>query len=336
MNRDDELDDPFIARYADRVADEVEVLWRADFARVLDYEDRGYEEDPALLLAATEIRDRWVADPQVAARWTELDEIHAAWIFAPEAMRRAHEVTMPGGLRPPDMDDTRWASHMQAREMADHGAWPGFEPTYSSSFERTEPMTNTTPAPAHVLDSETESDVERQMRTDFELSRQSYSSNPEDYDPADQLDAQEYASPWLNHEDHRYMHEWVNISQAEELWRSDPDAAAAQLADTTTAPLQRRHLEHGRNLARGIYTRDVHEVDYVTDPADAVQTSDSARPYYWHGLDQEQTSRDSFRNDLDNPVPAFGASVSARTSALAAYTGGVLMDRQAERDGADR
>ncbi|MFD4434268.1 hypothetical protein [Nocardia sp. NPDC058497] len=124
MNRDDELDDPFIARYADRVTDDREVLWRADFARVLDYEDRGYEEDPALLLAARQIRDRWATDPQVAPRWTELDEIHAAWIFAPEAMKQAHEVTKAGGIAPPRHGDTPGGPPKQPPAMGRPRAGP--------------------------------------------------------------------------------------------------------------------------------------------------------------------------------------------------------------------
>ncbi|MFJ2834617.1 hypothetical protein ACIO52_04575 [Nocardia sp. NPDC087230] len=313
MSPDDDLDDPWITRYADRVDDEVEVLWRSDFARLF--------EDPEIRPAqASAIRDRWSTDPQVAPRWRELDEIREAWTFAPEAMRHAHEVTMPGGLRPPGMDQPRWASHMQAREMTGHGYWPGFEPTYSSSFERHEPMTNTTPA--HVLDSETESDIERQMRTDYELSAKSHNRDPQEYDPADSIDAHSYASPWMDNPDHRYMHEWIAIGEAEELWRRDPDAAATQLAAPDTAPLQRRHLEQGRDLARGIYTRDVQEVDYVadpTDPADTARAADPSRPYYWHGIDQGQTSRDSSRNAPGNPVPAFGARVAARTQAINAF-----------------
>ncbi|MFE6920375.1 hypothetical protein ACFVAV_04940 [Nocardia sp. NPDC057663] len=334
----DDLDDPFIARYAERVSDEVEVLWRADFARMVDMRERAFDGDTSLFVQADEIEAYWLSDPQVDPQWSHLNEIHAAWIHAPEAMRRAHEVTMPGGLQPPGMDQPLWSSHMQAREMTGHGYWPGFEPTQSlSSHERHEPMTNTTPA--HVLDSETESDIERQMRTDYELAAKCHSRDPEEYDPADSIDAHEYASPWMNHQDHRYMHEWNNISEAEELWLADPDAAAAQLADANTAPLQRRHLEHGRDLSRGIYARDVEPVSYVT----GTDSSDSGPyvppvPNAWNLAENQLPSFDAARNNPARPVPEFGG-VAERTSLLAASSGNALADaleRQAEREGAER
>lgn len=202
-------------------------------------------------------------------------------------------------------------------------------------------MTNTTPA--HVLDSATESDIERQLRTDYELAILCTSSDPAEYDPADAIDYRSYASPWLDHEDPRYTQAWVNIGQAAELWRNDPDAAAARLADPATTALQRRDLEQGHDIARGIYTRDVHEIDYVTDPAEATpQSADSARPNYWHGLDQEQTSRDSARNCPDNPVPSFGVTVAARTRAVNAFRNTKSVNAFAavaaerERDGMER
>lgn len=332
--RDDDLDDPFIARYADRVDDDTEVLWRADFARLTG--------DPRLPeLQAAEIRARWATDAEIGPRWQELDEIHRAWTFAPEAMRRAHEVTMPGGLRPPDMDSTRWSSHMQARELADEGYWPGHEPTISlnSSFERHEPMTDIT---AHVLDSETETEVEREMRTDYERAAQLHRGDPMEYDPADDLDAREYASTWLNHEDHRYGDEWVAISEAEELWSTDPDAATARLADTGIAPVQRRTLEQARNMSRGIYVRDIDPViDRVTGTADSSSPVPAPAPverplsHFENGL----PSWDASRNNPARPVPQF-SGVAARTSALANYKPGnaltAAMERQSERAGAER
>lgn len=334
MTAPDDLDDPFIARYAERVPDEVEVLWRSDFARLF--------EDPEIRPAqASEIRARWSADPQVAPRWRELDEIRDAWTFAPEAMRHAHEVTMPGGLRPPDMDQPRWASHMQAREMTGHGYWPGFEPTHSmSSNERHEPMNDTTAQ--HVLDSATESEIERQMRTDYERSQRCHSKDPDEYDPADVYDAHEYAAPWMEHEDPRYLDEWINLGDAEELWRRDPEAAAAQLADQNTSALQRRHLEQGRDLARGIYTRDVKEVDYVTGADSSDPTPAPAPvPDPWRLGQNQLPSWDASRNDPARPVPEFSGVVE-RTSALAAWSSGSgnavadALARQSEREGAER
>lgn len=310
----DDLDDPFIARYADRVDDDTEVLWRADFARL--------EEDSRLTeLQEAEIRARWSTDAEVGPRWRELDEIYDAWIFAPEAMKRAHEVTMPGGLRPPDMDSTRWSSHMQAREIANEGYWPGFEPTYSTdSSERHEPMNDIT---AHVLDSDSETDIERQMRTDYERASQVLGADPDEYDPAAQFDADEYASTWLNHEDHRFGDEWVAITEAEHLWQTDHEAAAAQLADASTTPLQRRTLEQARDMSRGIYVRDVDEViDRVTNTADSSSPLPELPPttnpltHFEAGL----PSWDASRNDPARPVPVFAASVADRTSAVNAFS----------------
>ncbi|MEV0551179.1 hypothetical protein AB0H98_30625 [Nocardia salmonicida] len=331
--RDDELDDPFIARYADRIDDDTEVLWRADFARL--------EEDSRLTeLQEIEIRARWETDAEVGPRWRELDEIFDAWIFAPEVMKRAHEVTMPGGLRPPDMDSTRWSSHMQAREIAREGYWPGFEPTYSTdSSERHEPMNDIT---AHVLDSETETDIERQLRTDYERASQVLGADPNEYDPAAQFDADEYASTWLNHEDHRFGDTWVAITEAEHLWQTDHEAAAAKLADTSTAPLQRRTLEQARDMSRGIYARDVEEViDRVTETADSSSPIPAPAPverpmtHFENGL----PSWDASRNNPARPVPQF-AGVAERTSALANYKPGnalaAAMERQFEREGAER
>lgn len=348
-----DLDDPFIARYADRVSDEVEVLWRADYDRTVDMRERGFDGDTSLFMQADEIEAYWMSDPQVDPHWCDLREIHDGWIQAPEAMKQAHEVFMPGGLRPPGMSQPRWASHMQAREMTGHGYWPGFEPTFSTDVsERHEPMTDTTDRnelaeaeqwrpegsrpreltewerdlvdqAAHILDSETESDVELQMRTDYERAAQSYRGDPDEYDPADTLDASDYASTWMEHDDRRYVDEWVAIGEAEELWRTDPDAAAAQLADTSTAPLRRRTLEHARDMSRGIYVRDAEEVvDRVTGTADSSSSLPELPPttnpltHFEAGL----TSWDASRNNPARPVPAFAASVADRTGAVNAFS----------------
>ncbi|MFD3431346.1 hypothetical protein [Nocardia fluminea] len=319
----DDLDDPFIARYADRVDDETEVLWRADYDRMFDMRERGFDGETSLFVQADEIEAYWLSDPQVDPHWCDLREIHDGWIQAPEAMKQAHEVFMPGGLRPPGMNQPRWASHMQAREMTGHGYWPGFEPTFSTDVsERHEPMTDTTDR-AHILDSETESDIERQMRTDYERAAQSYRGDPDEYDPADALDASDYASTWMEHDDRRYVDEWVAIGEAEELWRTDPDAAAAQLADTSTAPLQRRTLEHARDMSRGIYVRDAEEViDRVTGTADSSSSLPELPPttnpltHFEAGL----PSWDASRNDPARPVPTFAASVADRTGAVNAFS----------------
>ena len=42
MSTADDLDDPYIARYAERVREADEVLWRADFARMVDLREAAF------------------------------------------------------------------------------------------------------------------------------------------------------------------------------------------------------------------------------------------------------------------------------------------------------
>ncbi|MEV0769951.1 hypothetical protein [Nocardia salmonicida] len=254
-----DVDDPFITRYADRVADEAEVLWRADFARAMDHYDRGFDEDASLLPQARAIEAQWSTDQAVGPQWRELTEIHDAWIQAPDVMKQAHEVFMPGGLRPPGMSDTRWSSHMQAREMTGHGAWPGHEPTFSTDVsERHEPMTDTT---GHDQADEftTESDTEQLMRHDFtQWAAVGYYRDSDDYDPADSLDEAEWSQTWVNHGEDRWLDEWVMLEDAYREYEDDPWAAEAKRArlGDTLSPVQARSWDQARDLVVNGISRD--------------------------------------------------------------------------------
>lgn len=194
----------------------------------------------------------------------------------------------------------------------------------------------------HVLDSATESEIEQQMRTDYELAAMAHESDPSQYDPADDIDSREYRRPWLDHDDPRYGAEWINIGAAEALWRTDPDAAAAQLAAADTSPLQRRHLEQGHDLARGIYARDVEQVSYVTG-ADSHESGPYVAPVpnAWCLSDNQLPSFDAARNNPARPVIEF-PGICERTGLLAASSGNALADAlelqaaEREHEGAER
>ncbi|MFD4434132.1 hypothetical protein [Nocardia sp. NPDC058497] len=78
-------------------------------------------------------------------------------------------------------------------------------------------------------------------------------------------------------------------------------------------------------------------------PEDAALNPDAGQrdPMLFYTSYEAQHGSDRARNNPEHPVPSFGASVAARTSALAGYTGNgnavaAAMDRQAERAGAER
>ncbi|MFC8048120.1 hypothetical protein [Nocardia sp. NPDC057353] len=104
---------------------------------------------------------------------------------------------------------------------------------------------------------------EARFRADYLHSMACYPDDPAEYDPADSLDAAEYASPWMNSGDWQerdWVAEWVYLGEASERWQRDRTAAAAHAAkhaDELTA-VQRRSEEQARDLAEHGITYDEH------------------------------------------------------------------------------
>ncbi|PXX52271.1 hypothetical protein DFR70_1333 [Nocardia tenerifensis] len=123
--------DDFIARYIDKVEDPIEVLMRADFARMQHLRDtaRGVgelAEFTQLTDQADEIDQRW-SDPHIGDReaWMYLAQAHEDWRSAPQIMDR-----MCGQMQLDQANGWRllataaeWRSQLQARELTGHGAW---------------------------------------------------------------------------------------------------------------------------------------------------------------------------------------------------------------------
>ena len=342
MSTADDLDDPYIARYAERVREADEVLWRADYARMVDLRERAYDEDAALLGQADAIAARWSADPEHGPLWTELDEIHSAWIHAPEAMARAHEVYMPGGLRPPGMDQPRWTSHMQAREMTGHGYWPGHEPTQSLSSERHEPMTDTTDHTPTAAEIAPESDAEKLFRYDYACYMAAVTSrDPGDHDPADDLDRTEYMSTWMDHAEDRWADEWLTLSQAHAAYErsiDEADAWRAQHGDTLS-PVAARSWDQARDIVMsGRTAHGLLDSDYVTrlsyTQAEQIRAAQPDRYSVREVGGQEPALRpepaqqpaiDSGSNHAAITLPSAG-------SALAGYRAGAALATAVERE----
>lgn len=127
-----DLDDPYIARYADKCEDPDEVLLRADYARALahrtqalNYEVTGDREFEQLMTAADEMEQRWTSRDEASKDiWYYLDNALQEWAQAPADMRRFHdEIRAYQAMGLPLLTDTEWRSQLQARELAHHGAW---------------------------------------------------------------------------------------------------------------------------------------------------------------------------------------------------------------------
>ncbi|WP_040698090.1 hypothetical protein [Nocardia vinacea] len=104
---------------------------------------------------------------------------------------------------------------------------------------------------------EIESDTEQRMRADFMHAESYVARSPEDYDPADELDYREYASPWLNGEQ-RWMHEWVYLTDATQRWRDDPAAAETNMIRRVgvLSAIEARSEDQARYIAEHGIERD--------------------------------------------------------------------------------
>ncbi|WP_433714476.1 hypothetical protein ACQP2U_10380 [Nocardia sp. CA-084685] len=143
------------------------------------------------------------------------------------------ETAMPG-VRPPGMDR------------------PDTNPNYQIEKEA-EPMTDTTAAAHQYL----VTGLEQVMRSDFMHAELYSSRDPEDYDPADELDYREYASPWLDRNDEWADH-WRYLSDATQRWRDDHAYAERMLAmhQRALSPIEVRSEEQARWIAEHGIERD--------------------------------------------------------------------------------
>lgn len=132
---DMDLDDPFIARYATKVADPTEVLLRADFARAQAQRHTAWqaETDDERHLRLNEVRgieQRWQGrEDEFGETWWYLNDAHHDWLSAPDTMRRFHDqihLDQAAGVH--GLTDVQWRSQQQARELTGHGSWSAPEP----------------------------------------------------------------------------------------------------------------------------------------------------------------------------------------------------------------
>lgn len=256
----DRIDAAIGEYYASRVSDPVELQWRTDYARhqirgelAMDIDGPNAEDPDAVWLhaSAAEIRQPYTSDPEIGPRWAELTE---AWITCDHADGFPYDDDAPGiptmpGEAPPGMDPVTWRSQLQARDLAGHGRWLSTTTTSTTAFERqgTEPMNEITRdqnnTPAHETESETETWTEQEMRADYAHAA-ACERDPEDYDPADELDYREYSGRWMD--DEKWMQEWFYLSEAHDRWRRDPQAAT----DTSTlSPIRARSEEQAKYMA---------------------------------------------------------------------------------------
>ncbi|MEV4234054.1 hypothetical protein AB0J47_02625 [Nocardia sp. NPDC049737] len=130
MSRADDLDDPFINQYADKVTDPEEVLMRADFARAEELRRTSVyaetEEQRVLLLSqARGVDARWHGRADdLGEAWCYLDFALHDWKCEPDYMRRFYDQFRHDQDQGVDaISDMEWRSQLQAREMTGHGSW---------------------------------------------------------------------------------------------------------------------------------------------------------------------------------------------------------------------
>ncbi|MBF6190565.1 hypothetical protein U3653_20265 [Nocardia sp. CDC186] len=125
--RSDDLDDAVAAYYAKRVSDPQEAAWRTDYTRAYILRDRA-EDAPwpdhpraiELRAQARAIQQRWTADPAVAPRWAEMDDVLAHTAYVGLFHQASPVMTSEA---PPGMDPMTWRSRVQVRDMTGHGRW---------------------------------------------------------------------------------------------------------------------------------------------------------------------------------------------------------------------
>lgn len=115
----------------------------------------------------------------------------------------------------------------------------------------------TDPTPTSDNAHEVESLTEQQMRSDFMHVEAIYAKPIEDYDPADDVDYNDYASPWLMRTD-EWSDAWIYLHEATERYRFDRTMAEKWMRHRAAelTPVQLRSEEQARYIAGHDFARD--------------------------------------------------------------------------------
>ncbi|MFC8048065.1 hypothetical protein [Nocardia sp. NPDC057353] len=123
----DEVEQAQFGYYAARISDEIEARWRADYATAVHLRFRAGDawstgEARRLRTEADLVAQRWTDEPDIRARWEQLDAMRAE---LPELFVHAPtHPDLPIEARPASMDELSWRSQMQALQLEGLGAWP--------------------------------------------------------------------------------------------------------------------------------------------------------------------------------------------------------------------
>ncbi|MFC9898532.1 hypothetical protein ACFVMC_32980 [Nocardia sp. NPDC127579] len=327
-----DLDDIYINRYAGRVADETEVLMRADFDRVEDLRKAAWRTDDPYLRYATfaqadEIRTGWEQrEDEFGAAWWELTDAVHYWTSEPDSMAVALErATVGRSQGQHTMSGLQWRNQMHARELTGHGQW-----TAGADFSRFDGTTTVPPRSSDPADPTNPNHyphcstwAEQVMRADFariHLIREEMANPGPGTDLRTQrVQAGEIRARWETRDD-EIGEQWITLNSLAGWYAESPESL-----DEATAMVKRARVD---NLA-GVSAPYVRSLDQVRE----LLSNPGPHSTAWE--QQAATMSGSV------PYPVSTAAASARTreltgaSALAGL-GGNAFGAATERDGAER
>ncbi|MEU8901759.1 hypothetical protein AB0C65_38255 [Nocardia sp. NPDC048505] len=328
-----DLDDAYIARYAGLVANDEEVLMRADFDRMRDLRTASINaasiaESNELYDQADEIRLRWSdREDDLGQAWVYLHDATADWERSPDIMggfvERAEQDRAEGWHL---ISGTQWRSQLQAREITGHGQWSAGADFSRFDASPTVPPRSSDPSdptnPLHYPQCATW--TEQVMRADFarihEIREELASPTPFTNTDAARDQANEIAARWEARAD-EIGDQWTVLNSLAGWYAESPESL-----DDAAASVKQARVDNLASVSAP-YVRSLDQVrELLTDPGpnsraweERAATLSGSRAY---------------------PVSAQGARARTRElagagSALAGH-GGNAFAAGTERDGAER
>lgn len=275
---------------------------RADFALAHRIEQEAIsadtEDEVSRLVAQVDgLRAKWIryGGEKLREQWAYLSNATDDWQRAPRLMADLHAETAVNRARGFDaISPSQWRSQQQARELTGHGQWRTVRDPLGIEAQRTRLADPRDPAsPAHYAGQAT-SWIEQVMRADFARVQQLRAEMGNARTDAEILTLAEQVEEinvgWAERSDD-FGREWSHLHALAEAYDRDPDGL-----DNVIDQIENSLGDEPIGL-NSVFARSVNQVQGLV----------SAAP----------PSEDAARYTAAAPVPSFGASVKARTAALA-------------------